>query len=121
MQLLFPKSEEAPGAGIGLVDGRVRRLNAPIVPQMGWNDIEAGEDSIFEGTGQFPGYFANSFVCDVAPTEPGDTIVARAEYGGEWFAAGIRKARTWGFQFHPEKSSKPGLRLLENFVREVAR
>jgi glutamine amidotransferase len=121
MQLLFPESEEAPGAGIGFVEGRVRRLNARIVPQMGWNDIEAGQDPIFEGTGRFAAYFANSFVCDVASSEPGDTIVAQAEYGGERFAAGVRKARTWGFQFHPEKSSRPGLRLLANFVREVGK
>jgi glutamine amidotransferase len=121
MQLLFPESEEAPGAGIGFVEGRVRRLNAPIVPQMGWNDIEAGQDPIFEGTGQFAAYFANSFVCDVGANEAGDTIVARAEYGGERFAAGVRKERTWGFQFHPEKSSRPGLRLLANFVTEVGK
>ena len=119
MQLLFPESEEAPGAGIGFVEGRVRRLKAPIVPQMGWNDIEAEGDPIFDGTGRFAAYFANSYVCDVGANEPGDTIVARAEYGGERFAAGVRKARTWGFQFHPEKSSRPGLRILANFVREV--
>lgn len=121
MQLLFPESEEAPGAGIGFIEGRVRRFNAPIVPQMGWNDIEAADDAIFDGTGQFAGYFANSYVCDVGPNEPGDTVVARAEYGGERFAAGVRKNRTWGFQFHPEKSSRPGLRLLANFVREVGK
>ena len=121
MQLLFPESEEAPGAGIGFIEGRVRKLRAPIVPQMGWNDIDAAEDPIFEGTGRFAAYFANSFVCDVDARERGDTIVARAEYGGEAFAAGVRKARTWGFQFHPEKSSRPGLRLLANFVREVGK
>ena len=121
MQLLFPESEEAPGAGIGFIEGRVRKLRAPIVPQMGWNDIDAAEDPVFEGTGRFAAYFANSFVCDVDASERGDTIVARAEYGGEPFAAGVRKARTWGFQFHPEKSSRPGLRLLANFVREVGK
>lgn len=119
MQLLFPESEEAPGEGIGLVGGRVRRLRAPIVPQMGWNDIVAGEDALFEGTGTFAGYFANSYVCDVAADESDGVVVATAEYAGEEFAAGVRKARTWGLQFHPEKSSRPGLRILENFVREV--
>ena len=121
MQLLFPQSEEAPGAGIGFIEGRVRKLRAAIVPQMGWNDIDAAEDPIFEGTGRFAAYFANSFVCDVDARERGDTVVARAEYDGEAFAAAVRKARTWGFQFHPEKSSRPGLRLLANFVREVGK
>jgi glutamine amidotransferase len=121
MQLLFPESEEAPGAGIGFIEGRVRRLNAPIVPQMGWNDVETAEDPIFDGTGRFAAYFANSYVCDVAPSEPGDTILARADYGGERFVAGVRKARTWGLQFHPEKSSRSGLRVLANFVREVGK
>lgn len=119
MQLLFPESEEAPGEGIGLVAGRVRRLRAPIVPQMGWNDIVAEDDPIFEDVGAFAGYFANSFVCVVAPEEGEGVVVASAEYGDEPFAAGVRKARTWGLQFHPEKSSRPGLRILENFVREV--
>lgn len=119
MQLLFPESEEASGSGIGLIGGRVRRLRAPVVPQMGWNDVEAGTDPIFEGTGSFAGYFANSFVCDVAEDEDEDVVVARAEYGDGEFAAGVRKARTWGLQFHPEKSSRPGLRILANFVREV--
>lgn len=119
MQLLFPESEEAPGEGIGLIDGCVRRLRAPIVPQMGWNDIVAGEDPIFEDTGPLAGYFANSFVCDVAPEEEGRTVVATAEYGDEEFVAGVRKGSTWGLQFHPEKSSRPGLRILRNFVRLV--
>ncbi len=121
MQLLFPESEEAPGSGIGLIEGHVRKLRAPIVPQMGWNDIEAEPDPIFEGTGPFAAYFAHSFVCDPAESESEDTVVARADYGGESFAAGVRKARTWGLQFHPEKSSRPGLHILANFVREVGR
>ena len=119
MQLLFPDSEEAPGRGIGLVGGRVRRLRARIVPQMGWNDIVTGDDHLFVGTDAFPAYFANSFLCDVAPSEGEMVTIARAEYDGEEFAAGVRKCRTWGLQFHPEKSSKPGLRILANFVAEV--
>jgi glutamine amidotransferase len=119
MQLFFPESEEAEGRGIGLFAGKVRRLRSRIVPQMGWNDIEAGEDPVFRGTGAFPAYYANSFVCELEESEDEDTVIARSEYEGEVFAAGVRKGNTWGFQFHPEKSSAPGLRLLANFVREV--
>lgn len=119
MQLLFPESEEAPGEGIGLIGGRVRRLQARIVPQMGWNDIVVGNDRIFEGTGGLSAYFANSYVCDVAPDEEEGVTIASAEYDGEEFAAGVRRGRTWGLQFHPEKSSRPGLRILANFVEEL--
>ena len=119
MQLLFPESEEAPGEGIGLIGGRVRRLQARIVPQMGWNDIVVGNDRIFGGTGGLSAYFANSYVCDVAPDEEEGMTIPSAEYDGEEFAAGVRRGRTWGLQFHPEKSSRPGLRILANFVEEL--
>ena len=121
MQLLFPESEEAEGRGIGLIDGRVRRLRTRIVPQMGWNDISVGEDGIFRGISGLSGYFANSYVCDVGAGEADGVTIAAAEYDGESFAAGVRKARAWGLQFHPEKSSGPGLRILRNFVAEVER
>jgi len=132
MQLLFPESEEAEGQGIGLLPGRVRRLRAPIVPQMGWSDVEVGDDPVLAGVGwaaeggadeatsappgAMPAYYANSYVCDVDDPE---CVIARSEYHGESLIAGVRKERTWGFQFHPEKSSGPGLRLLANFVAEV--
>ena len=121
MQLLFPASEEAGGAGIGLVGGRVRRLRTRTVPQMGWNDVEAEADPLLSGTGTFAGYYANSFVCELSDTEDPGVAIARSEYDGEEILAGIRKGRTWGLQFHPEKSSRPGLRILANFVEEVGR
>lgn len=119
MQILFPESEEAEGRGIGLLRGRVRRLRARIVPQMGWNDVEIGDDPAFRGMEAFPAYYANSYVCELAPEEASHAI-AFSEYEGERIAAGVRVGRTWGFQFHPEKSSAPGLQLLANFVRAVA-
>ncbi len=118
MQLLFPRSEEAPGEGIGFISGSVRRLGARIVPQMGWNDVAVRPDPLFEGIGGLSAYFANSFVCHVGQDEV-DVTIATADYEGEEFAAGVRKGRTWGLQFHPEKSSHPGLRILANWVREV--
>jgi glutamine amidotransferase len=116
MQLLFDESEEGEGRGIGHVEGTVRRLNGRIVPQMGWNDVDLGNDPLFRGLTSLVAYYANSFVCE--PKDP-DAVIATTEYDGERFAAGVRKANSWGVQFHPEKSSDPGLRLIRNFLEMV--
>ena len=118
MQLLFPRSEEAEGTGIGLIPGHVRKFRTRIVPQMGWNDIVTDSDQVFEGARGLSAYFANSFVCEVA-SEAKKTRIAHAEYDGQTFAAAVRKGPTVGLQFHPEKSSRPGLQILANFVEEV--
>jgi glutamine amidotransferase len=117
MQLLFDESEESSGAGIGLIPGAVRRLDVPIVPQMGWNDVETGSDPLFAGAPALVAYYANSYVC--VPTDPADAI-AWSEYEGVRFAAAVRRGRTWGMQFHPEKSSAPGRRLIANWVALAA-
>lgn len=113
MQLLFDDSEEAAGQGIGLVPGKVRRLDARIVPQMGWNDVDVSADPLFEGVTGLVAYFANSYEC--VPRSAPDAI-AWSEYDGIRSAAGVRRANTWGVQFHPEKSSGPGRRIISNFV-----
>ena len=121
MQLLFPSSEESEGRGIGLVPGRVELLQADVVPQMGWNDVDTGPDPIFEGIDGLVAYYANSYIC--RPDVEADAI-AWSEYGGGRFTAAVRRANAWGVQFHPEKSSDAGRRLLGNWValaREVVR
>ena len=115
MQIFLEKSEESPQEGLGFVGGEVTRLDADRIPQMGWNDVtfDAAEP-VFEGVRsgmQF--YFANSFVC--LPEE--DIGIAETVYGRSRFPSGIRKKNAFGFQFHPEKSSIAGLRVLRNFVR----
>ncbi len=116
MQLLFESSDESEGDGIGLVPGRVALIDAPIVPQMGWNDVETTRDPIFDGIGPLVAYFANSYVC--VPDDPADAI-AWSEYGGARFASAVRKGNSWGMQFHPEKSSHAGRRIIWNFVQQV--
>lgn len=116
MQLLFERSEESDGTGIGLLPGAVRALEARRVPQMGWNDVDVSNDPLFEGTIPLVAYYANSYVCE--PEEPA-AVIAWSEYDGRRFAAAVRRGRTWGVQFHPEKSSQAGLRLIENFLAEV--
>ncbi|MCA9737341.1 MAG: imidazole glycerol phosphate synthase subunit HisH [Gemmatimonadota bacterium] len=116
MQLLFEQSEEGEGIGLGLVPGRVRRLRSPVVPQMGWNDVETGPDPLFAVDAPLIAYYANSFVCE--PADPSH-VIAWSEYEGDRFAAAVRAAHTWGVQFHPEKSSRPGLALIERFLETV--
>ena len=116
MQLLFESSDESEGDGIGLIPGRVELLDAPIVPQMGWNDVETEHDPIFEGVGPLVAYYANSYVC--VPADAAD-VIGWSEYGGKRFAASVRKGNAWGMQFHPEKSSHAGRRIIWNFVQQV--
>lgn len=112
-QLLFQSSEEmGDTAGLGLIDGRVERLNAMLpVPQIGWNRVRLATNRLFAGVGDgTPFYFVHSY----AVAESGDAC-ATAVYGST-FAAAIERENLFGVQFHPEKSSKAGLRVLENFV-----
>jgi glutamine amidotransferase len=117
MQLLFDRSEEAEGDGIGLVPGVVRRLDAKVVPHMGWNDVSTNDDVLFASARPLVAYYANSFVC-----EPKDKnqVIAWSACDDRRFVAGVRAANTWGVQFHPEKSSTAGRRIITNFV-EAAR
>ncbi len=116
MQLLFDASEESDGRGIGLIPGRVRLLAASVVPHMGWNDIETAADPVFEGIQELVAYYANSYVCE---PEDSASAIAWSTYEGRRFVAGARAANTWGLQFHPEKSSTAGRRIIANFVRRV--
>lgn len=117
MQILFDGSDEGPGTGIGVVPGRVRRLRASVVPQMGWNAVETADDPIFDGLEGFTAYFANSYVCE--PADP-SCAVAWSVHDGDRFASAVRRGRTWGMQFHPEKSSLQGRALLAAFLRQAA-
>jgi len=118
MQLLFESSEEGEGEGIGLFSGSVRVLQSRIIPQIGWNDVVGGEDPLFQGTRMFLAYYANSYVC--RPDDP-SVVVATSEYQGDSFPAAVRSYQSWGVQFHPEKSSKAGLRVIRNFLDHARR
>lgn len=100
MQLLFDHSEEGIGDGIGIIPGRVRRIQASVVPQMGWNEIEISDDPIFNGLTRLDAYYANSFVC-----EPDDAAhaIGWSRYEDDRFACVVRRGSVWGAQFHPEE------------------
>lgn len=120
MQLLYEGSDEGvPTPGLGLLAGRVRRLPGTVkVPHMGWNTLEVRvADPLFDDLPVEPYvYFVHSYI--VVPDNP-DTIIAETFYGGR-FPSVVRRGHIWGLQFHPEKSSRVGARLLRNLVREVA-
>jgi imidazole glycerol-phosphate synthase subunit HisH len=116
MQLLFDASDEHEGAaGLGLLPGRVRALNAPRVPHIGWNLVTFERESpLTEGLGEAAAFY---HVHSLAP-EPAnaDDVVGRGEYG-ERFVSIVERDNVMGVQFHPEKSSRDGLALLRNFAK----
>lgn len=116
MQLLFDASDEGPGAGLGVVPGRVTRLDADRLPQIGWNALDARADPLFATSGLDIAYYANSFVC--RPTDE-TTVIAWSTHGRDRFPAAVRRGRCVGVQFHPEKSSTPGRRFVEAFLAEA--
>jgi glutamine amidotransferase len=112
-QLLFETSHEmGTTRGLGLVAGEVRKFEGALpVPQIGWNRVTTNGSPLFEGIAPDTSfYFVNSYAAVNAPSE-----IARADYGGP-FTAAVQSGRVFGVQFHPEKSSRAGLRVLQNFV-----
>ncbi len=112
LQLLFGESEEG-GEGLGLLGGGVRRVDAPTVPHMGWNELACTQPSrILDGLDGADVYFAHSYA--VQPDDE-ELVVARVDHGGPIVAA-IENGALAGVQFHPERSSAAGARLLENVL-----
>jgi imidazole glycerol-phosphate synthase subunit HisH len=118
MQLLFDASDEGDGAGLGLIPGRVTRLRAERVPQIGWNTVEDSHDPLFDAAPLPIAYYANSFVC--RPEDP-SSVIAWSEHEEDRFPAAVRAGTAVGVQFHPEKSSSGGVRLLHAFLDEARR
>lgn len=122
MQLLGTGSEEGTSEGLGLIPFKSIRFNFAQgtelkIPHMGWDIVDFEmEDKILEGLkGLQRYYFVHSYhaVC-----ENSQNILMTCDYGYR-FPAAVKKDNIYGFQFHPEKSHKFGMQLLENFVRRV--
>ena len=115
-QLLFESSTELGGAqGLGLLQGEVTALEAPglKLPHIGWEPLRLERESeltegIDDGT---PFYFVHTY----APRPADQSVVSATAEHGERFACAISRPPLYGVQFHPEKSSAAGLRLLRNF------
>ncbi len=114
MQVLYGGSEEAPGVqGLNVLGGTVRRIppGAGKVPHMGWNTIESDGD-LAEWNGRHV-YYVHSYAVPA-----GKEATATTEYGMR-FTAAVRSKNTWGFQFHPEKSSDVGEEILAQTVAQI--
>lgn len=115
MQLLFAGSDEDDTRCLGIIDAQIRRLpqgpDLP-VPQMGWNQLEPiGESPLLAGVdaGAYA-YFVHSYAAPL-----GTFACAAADYGGP-FAAAVQQRNFFGTQFHPERSSRVGAQILNNFL-----
>jgi len=118
MQLLFETLEEGDQVteGLGLIRGTVGTLDTETLPSphMGWNTLQTvSDDPLLDGVaaGDYA-YFVHSYA--VAADNP--ACLAKAAYGSE-FSAIVRQDNVWGCQFHPERSSKTGAQILENFLK----
>ncbi|OGQ09571.1 MAG: imidazole glycerol phosphate synthase, glutamine amidotransferase subunit [Deltaproteobacteria bacterium RBG_16_71_12] len=130
MQLLFSSSDEfGSNEGLGIVPGVVRRLpqgktgaheRRSKVPEVGWNAIRRASDwqsTPLEGVEDDAQlYFVHSYYG--VPVDDG-AVLSTTTYGGTTYCSSVRQGRTYGFQFHPERSGPTGLKLYENIRRQL--
>ena len=116
LQVLFEGSEESPGAeGLGILPGRVVRFDVGVlkVPHMGWNELEVVRPHpVLDGLDGEAFYFVHSY--HPVPEKDPD-LLGVVDYGGA-FCAAVGRENLAAVQFHPEKSSRAGLKLYENFL-----
>jgi len=119
LQLLFERSDEVPGVqGLGILKGEILRIperEGWKIPHMGWNSLRLQNGGrLFEGLGENPYvYFVHSYYLKA---EDVSIVKAVTEYG-VCIHASVEQGNVFACQFHPEKSSLIGLRILENFTR----
>lgn len=128
LQLLFQNSEESPGVdGLGLIPGSIIKIpdenGKRKIPHMGWNSLSFPvKGRLFEGIEEGSEvYFVHSYYLPLTEEgagmqKPEYLITAAADYGVE-IGASIEKDNVFGCQFHPEKSGRRGLKILENFLK----
>ena len=116
MQILFSQGvEHGSHSGVGIWDATVEKLEAPILPHMGWNTVKAGAGShLFRGVEEESFFFVHSY----AVKEPVGQIPTFSKYGEDFLAA-VEDGVIAATQFHPEKSGEAGLHLIKNWVQTL--
>lgn len=118
MQILFKTGlENGTHDGVGVIDGEVKPLAAPVLPHMGWNTVKVPTTSkLYKGLSERDDsyYFVHSYAVQSAPVQ----IPAYANYYGD-FLAGFEHGCISATQFHPEKSGASGLKLISNWVESL--
>ena len=119
LQLLFEASDETPGVqGLGILKGKIKRIpdNGELkIPHIGWNSLVfPNKGRLYEGISKESYvYFVHSYYLDA---EDKDIVVATTEYGTTIHAS-VEQGNVFACQFHPEKSSSVGLKILDNFLK----
>lgn len=122
LQLLFERSEESPGVeGLGILSGEIKRIpdNGELkIPHIGWNSLKyPNMGRLYKGISEdCYVYFVHSYYLEAKEEE---SVVATTEYG-TMIHASVEKGNVFACQFHPEKSSSVGLKILKNFL-EISR
>ncbi len=122
LQLLFDESEEGTERGLGIIQGKVRRFQSEpglTIPHMGWNalSLTQADNVLWQDLPTNPHvYFVHTYYVD--PIDP-QVTAATVTHGQQTVTAAIAKDNVMAVQFHPEKSSDLGLKMLSNFVRQV--
>jgi glutamine amidotransferase len=117
MQVLYDVGEEhgIRSEGVGALPGQVVRIDAPILPHMGWNTVvPTPESTLFAGVADQRFYFVHSY-----GVRPGGSTRETVTTHGEPFVAAVEVGSLAATQFHPEKSGDAGLTLLENWLRSL--
>ena len=116
MQILFSRGVEyGSHVGVGVWDATVEKLEAPILPHMGWNTVSAGTgSSLFKGVEKESFYFVHSY----AVKEKVGAIPTMAHHGEDFLAA-VEDGIIAATQFHPEKSGDAGLHLIKNWTDSI--
>jgi imidazole glycerol-phosphate synthase subunit HisH len=121
LQILFESSEEGVEPGLGVIPGTVRRFRSEpglTIPHMGWNQLQFAQDlALWQNLPAEPWvYFVHSYYVDPVDPKVRSAIVT---HGSQNVTAAIAKDNLMAVQFHPEKSSSTGLKMLSNFVMQV--
>ncbi|MFM1757938.1 MAG: hypothetical protein RL193_515 [Actinomycetota bacterium] len=116
MQIMFEEGlEHGSFKGVGALQGVVKKMQAPVLPHMGWNTVNVhGPSKLFKGLERESFYFVHSY----AVTDSNVSTYASTDYHGEFISA-IEEQSICATQFHPEKSGAAGLKLINNWVESL--